>query len=122
MPKTTSEEISVIIVSYNSNDTIYKLLTSLKLIDTCISEIIIIDNNSVFFYKDKIKNLSVKIKIIENKKNIGFAKAVNQGIRICKSKYVLLLNPDTYLIDRSIINSFRIIKANCKSSVFILFY
>jgi hypothetical protein len=114
MPKTTSEEISVIIVSYNSNDTIYKLLTSLKLIDTCISEIIIIDNNSVFFYKDKIKNLSVKIKIIENKKNIGFAKAVNQGIRICKSNYVLLLNPDTYLIDRSIINSFRIIKKDSR--------
>ena len=36
-----------------------------------------------------------KIKLIENKKNTGFAVANNQAIKKAKGKYILLLNPDT---------------------------
>jgi GT2 family glycosyltransferase len=34
---------------------------------------------------------------IQNNDNKGFSKANNQGIRVCRGKYVLLLNPDTLL-------------------------
>lgn len=105
----TTKKVSLVIVTYNSNKTIYDLLSSIKAINNLIKEIIIIDNNSLFFNKNKISKISQKIKIIQNKKNIGFAKAVNQGIKISKSDFILLLNPDTYLTDNSIINTFNII-------------
>ncbi|MBU2592188.1 glycosyltransferase family 2 protein, partial [Patescibacteria group bacterium] len=36
-----------------------------------------------------------KIKLIENKKNLGFAKAINQGAKEATGEYLLLLNSDT---------------------------
>jgi len=41
--------------------------------------------------KEKFQN----VYLIENKENLGFSKANNQAIKIAKSEYVLLLNPDT---------------------------
>lgn len=107
-----NEKISLIIVTYNSDKTIFQLLRSINYIKNIIKEIIIIDNNSSLFNKAKIQKIYPKIKIIQNKINIGFAKAVNQGIKISKSSYILLLNPDTYLIDDSIINSYKLILKN----------
>ena len=40
-----------------------------------------------------------KLKIIENKENIGFGKANNQGMKKSRGKYILLLNSDTLLKD-----------------------
>lgn len=77
--------LSIIIVNYNTN----------KYIEDCIkscpdnSEVIVVDNNS----KEKPTNL--KAKIILNDKNLGFAKAVNIGLKNSSREYILLLNPDT---------------------------
>ncbi len=103
------KNLSLVIVTYNSEKTIFDLLNSTKSIDNSIKEIIIIDNNSNKFNENKIKKNSNKIKIIRNKKNLGFAQAINQGIKISKSNFILLLNPDTCLIDDSIKNSFDLI-------------
>ncbi len=106
----TTKILTVVTVTYNSEETIIKLLSSLKLINDLIKEIIIIDNNSSFLDKDKIQKISKKIKLIINKKNYGFARAVNQGIKKSKTDFVLLINPDTFLSDRSIIKSLNLIK------------
>jgi GT2 family glycosyltransferase len=112
-----TKKISLVIVTYNSNKTIFRLLSSIKLINNLIKEIIVIDNNSLFINTNKIKKISKKTKIIQNKINVGFAKAVNKGIKLSKSKYVLLLNPDTYLIDKSIINTFKLINKDKKIGI-----
>lgn len=112
-----SKKITVIVVTYNSNKEIPHLIESLKFIENSIKEIIIIDNHSFFFETKKIKKISQKIKIIKNYQNFGFAKAVNQGIKLSESKFILLLNPDTYLIDNSILKSFNLIKKNKKIGV-----
>lgn len=108
------KKISLVTVTYNSEKTIFKLLSSIKSIDNYIEEIIVIDNNSKKFNRNKIISISPKIKIIINKKNLGFAKAINQGIKISKSNIILLLNPDTYLIDDSIKHSLNLIIKNPK--------
>jgi len=113
----TTKKISLVVVTYNSSETIFRLLTTIKLINNLIKEIIVVDNNSLFFDKNKIQKISPKIKIIQNNKNVGFAKAVNQGIKISKTNYILLLNPDTYLTDNSIINTFNIIFKDKKIGV-----
>lgn len=97
-------KVSTIIVNYNSTVYLNKLLRSLQKITLNIGEIIIIDNNSKIFEKDLEvpKLLLSKTKAIRNNNNLGFAKAVNQGIRQSKYNIILLLNPDTQLIDGSI--------------------
>jgi len=109
-------KITIIIVNYNSSKNTNKLLSSInKYIYKSISKIIIIDNNS----KD-IKDLNIKdskIELIKNNKNIGFAKAVNQGIKISKEELLILLNPDTTIIDSSILKTIKLIKNDKKIGV-----
>ncbi len=98
-------KISIVIVTYNSSDTIFKLINSLSKIDSYIKEIIIIDNNSSDIDKIlKIKS-NKKVVLIINNENKGFAKAVNQGIKISNQNFILLINPDCYLENDSIIDS-----------------
>jgi len=94
--------ISVIIINYNSARLTNKLLQSLSKISKQINEIIIIDNHS-----NDVEDLLIKekTKIIKNNQNIGFAKAANKGIKISKNKYILLINPDCYLENNSLLKS-----------------
>lgn len=107
----TSKNTTLIIVNYNSSKNTNKLLLSLKkYIYLDINEIIIVDNNS----KD-IKNLNIndpKIELIKNNKNFGFAKAVNQGINKSKNDYLILLNPDTTIINNNIIKTIKLINSD----------
>lgn len=101
-------KLTLIIVNYNSSKNTNKLLLSIKKkLQKLIDQIIIVDNNS----RD-IKDLDLKdqnIKLIKNKKNFGFAKAVNQGINLSKSEIILLLNPDTTIIDDSLLKTYQLI-------------
>lgn len=77
--------LSIIIVNFNTNKYLKDCVKSLP----NNSELIIVDNNSD--NKPQYPNS----KIILNKTNLGFARAVNQGLKIASGKYILLLNPDT---------------------------
>ena len=107
---TTKNKVCVITVNYNSADKLNSLIKSLTHIDNIISKIIIIDNHSKDINKIKLRNK--KIHIIRNPDNVGFAKAVNQGIRLSKSEIILLLNPDCILTDSTLLSSYRKILSN----------
>ncbi len=57
-------------------------------------EIIIIDNGSTDGSIIRIKKKYPEVKIITLKNNLGFAKAVNKGIRQSYGKYLLITNDD----------------------------
>lgn len=59
------------------------------------SEIIVVDNNSKDDSCAMIKNHFPDVILVENKENLGFAKANNQGVEMAKGEYVCILNPDT---------------------------
>ncbi|MDD4026961.1 MAG: glycosyltransferase family 2 protein [Candidatus Shapirobacteria bacterium] len=102
-------KISLIVINYNSSKNTNKLLLSIKkYIYEIIDEIIIIDNNSRDINYLNIKDQ--KIKLIKNNKNLGFAKAVNQGIDNSKNDLIILLNPDTTIIDNSILKTIDLIE------------
>lgn len=89
-------DLSIIIVNYNT-----KTLT-LECIESVYNsklnyqfEIIVTDNNSSDGSVQAIIESFPNVKVIENKKNVGFSKANNQAIAASKGRYVLLLNSDT---------------------------
>jgi GT2 family glycosyltransferase len=95
-------DLSIIIVSFNVKNLLRNCIDSIfRSRDGFLKEIILVDNNSEDGSKQYINELTklringLKIGAVLNKKNLGFAKAVNQGIKIAKGKYILLLNPDT---------------------------
>lgn len=91
-------EISVIIVSFNTKKLTLATIESLyKEASDLDFEIIAIDNNSQDGSVEMLRRCSKNsnFKLIENDKNMGFAFANNQGIKIAKGKYIFLLNSDT---------------------------
>jgi GT2 family glycosyltransferase len=95
--------VSIIIVSWNTEELLKKCIESILRYSQNIEyEIIVVDNASTDNTTEMVtKNFPI-VKLIANKKNLGFAKANNQGIQISTGKYVLLLNPDTEFIDESL--------------------
>jgi len=100
-------DLSIIIVTWNSEEDLPECLNSI--LDNNYDfkyEIIIIDNNSSDNSAKVITNFidiyGSDIKLIINKENIGFTKACNQGIEISIGNYILLLNPDTEIVENSL--------------------
>jgi len=65
-------------------------------------EIIVVDNNSMDGSADEIKRLHPEVIIKENKTNVGFSAANNQGFSVAKGEYILMLNPDAELLDTNL--------------------
>jgi len=87
--------ISVIIVNWNGKKHLSYCLPSLEKIDYPNFEVIVIDNGSTDGSVEYVKKNFPKVKIIQNRKNLGFAKANNIGFEKAKGEYILLLNNDT---------------------------
>lgn len=94
-------ELSTIIVTYNSQDEIEKLLFSSNKFLPAGSEVIVVDNDSSDGTVAEVKQFK-NVKLIKNSVNIGYGKGTNLGVRRAAGEYLLLLNPDTLLIDHSV--------------------
>lgn len=92
-------KLSIVIVSYNVKELLIKCLESIeKAAKNIDHEVIVVDNDSRDETVPLIQEKFNKIKLIANKNNLGFSKANNQGIKISKGEYILILNPDTELL------------------------
>lgn len=92
-------DLSIIIVTFNSERVLFNCINSfLNNKYNSIIEVIIIDNsstdNSIPLLKKKQKSNFI---LIENKKNEGYATAVNKAFQISKGRYIMCLNPDVIL-------------------------
>lgn len=94
------KQLSIIIVTYNSNNYIKNCLNSIFFyndIDDAL-EVIIVDNSSeaVSLQMQTIINDSYfnKIKFIKNEKNGGYGCGNNLGIKNAEGKYIAIMNPD----------------------------
>jgi GT2 family glycosyltransferase len=105
-------DLSIIILNYNSGDFLRKCLESIGKVkkNGFKYEVIVVDNAStdeslkkIQNSKFKIQNENLKLKIIKNEKNLGFAAGNNVGIKKARGRYVLFLNPDTIVMP----NTFR---------------
>jgi GT2 family glycosyltransferase len=95
--------ISIIIVGYNTKEVIRNCLSSIyQNPSEQPSEIIVVDNNSLDGSQDAIERQFPEVILVRNSENVGFAGANNQGIKISKGKYILILNPDTVLFPEAL--------------------
>jgi GT2 family glycosyltransferase len=95
--------LSIILVSYNTAEFI---LSCLRSIEQCLPalahEIIVVDNHSQDESWPLIRREFPGLNLMGNPTNVGFGRAVNQGFRAAKGKYILIMNPDVTLLPGSV--------------------
>ncbi|OPH56732.1 glycosyl transferase family 2 [Paenibacillus ferrarius] len=89
-------DLSIIVLNYKTRDLTLACIQSVFSSSTSYKyEIILIDNASSDGIIQAINEQYPQVVTIANTDNVGFSKANNQGIRVAKGRYVLLLNSDT---------------------------
>ena len=93
-------KLSVVIVSYNVRNYLEQCLQSVqKALEGIEGEVFVVDNHSDDDSVVTIREQYPWVRLIENQENLGFSKANNQAIRQSQADYVLLLNPDTVVVE-----------------------
>lgn len=96
-------KLSIIIVSYNTQDILDQCISSIKSSTISFSyEIIVVDNASHDGSVEMLKRKYPEVKLIENNENRLFAIPNNQGAEIATGEYIFLLNSDTIVYDDNI--------------------
>lgn len=94
--------IAISTINYNSRDLLVSLLRSILAQKISASTIWVVDNCSLDNFRDIVKKEFPKINFIQSTENGGFAKGHNLVLKKLKTDYVLIINPDTKIPDRSI--------------------
>jgi GT2 family glycosyltransferase len=91
-------KLSVIIVNYNVKYFLEVCLHSVFRAAAGIeAEVIVVDNNSKDDSCAMVRRKFPQAVLVENKENLGFSRANNQGVAMAKGEYILFLNPDTVM-------------------------
>ncbi len=88
-------KVSVITVNYNGRRFLKDFFASLESLCYQNREIIFFDNNSRDGSVGYVRENHPQCKIVESKKNLGFAVANNQAVKQATGKYLFFLNNDT---------------------------
>ena len=105
-------KLSIIIVNWNTREQLLDCLRSIERTtkeNFILSSVVVVDNasidNSIVLIEQE--PFSFNVEIIKNAKNKGFAAACNQGAFLAKeADYLLFLNPDTKIYDKTLNNIF----------------
>lgn len=96
-------DVSVIIISYNTREMTLACLRSVYEQTKDISyELIVVDNDSMDSSARAIEEGFPDVDLIKSRENLGFAGANNLATEMAKGNYLLLLNPDTVVLDGAI--------------------
>ncbi|MFN4212341.1 MAG: glycosyltransferase family 2 protein [Microgenomates group bacterium] len=108
-----SYPISIIIPVYKNYQMFYRFLEiNKKFFDGC--EVIVMNDYPLENISKQVKKIYPQAKVINNKKNLGFAGNVNKGVKLATRNYVFLMNSDVVLKDQSFKKSIDHFKKNKK--------
>jgi len=104
-------KLSIIIPTWNTAQITLKCVKTIKKHLSDINpQIVVVDNASS---DNTIKLLKpLKITLIKNSQNLGFAKACNIGARKAVGNYILFLNSDMELLDSSLVEMLEFLQKN----------
>ena len=93
------KDLGVCIVTRQSKEEVLECLSSLfentKGVDL---QVVVVDNDSHDGTVDAIRFKVPAVNLILNNENLGFSRAVNQGLKTLDARYYLLLNPDAIVL------------------------
>jgi len=94
-----SLELSIVIVNFNAGPELGRCLASVREHTGAVEwEAVVVDNASTDGSEVIARGADGRFALVRNTENVGFARAVNQGVRLTSAPFVLLLNPDGYLL------------------------
>jgi GT2 family glycosyltransferase len=100
--ETDAPEVSILVVSYNTREMTLECLRSVLRETRARHEIIVVDNASSDGSAEAIAAEFPEIRLIASEENLGFGRANNLAGTEARGDYVLLLNPDTVILDGAI--------------------
>lgn len=96
-------DLTIIIVNRNTSELLSQCLNSIYETSSRYAfEIIVVDNGSTDDSVAMVETRFPAVKLIKNDGNQGFARANNQGLDISNSRYFMLLNSDTIMLEGAI--------------------
>jgi GT2 family glycosyltransferase len=100
---TDSPLVSIVIVSFNTRRMTCDCIQSVGSVGWADrQQVIVLDNASHDGSADAIGRLFPEVELIRSTENLGFAKGNNVAAKRAKGEYILLLNPDTIVLDDAI--------------------
>jgi hypothetical protein len=97
------KDLGVCIVTRSSKDVILDCLASLfEQTLTLEMDVVVVDNDSQDGTVDEIRLNFPTVNLILNHENVGYARAVNQGLHALDARYYILLNPDAVILSRAL--------------------
>ncbi len=100
--KYSASDISVIIPTWNNEDTIAPLLESLLAQPELPKEVLVIDDCSTDTTRSIVKRYPAPVRLLKLDINSGAATARNRGIKEAKGELLLFLDSDTVLLHNAI--------------------
>lgn len=90
-------ELSVVVVTFNSEAHIERCLASVEAIEGLRTEVVVVDNASTDGTVELLSTIGSGANVVGLDENIGFGRAVNLAVSETRAPYILLLNPDAVL-------------------------
>ena len=111
-------DLSISVINWNTRDLLEECLKSIYSNIYKVSfEVWVVDNGSSDGSREMIKTEFPQVRFIENKDNLGFARANNQAIKRSSGKYELLLNPDTLIRESALEAMVSFMEANARVGI-----
>jgi GT2 family glycosyltransferase len=98
-------QVSIIIVNWKVRELLRACLASLREqagLPAADMQIIVVDNDSRDGSAEMVAAEFGEVVLIVNPDNPGFGRANNQALSVCTGRYILLLNPDTVVLDGAV--------------------
>jgi hypothetical protein len=91
-------ELSILLLSWNVRDLLRTCLASLPLTDPRV-EIVVVDAASADGSAEMVRAEFPGVTLIASADNLGYSRGNNLGLRAARGRYLLILNPDTEVVD-----------------------
>ena len=104
---TSFPTVLIVIINWNGKDALLECLASIKKLNYPKDnyEVLVIDNGSSDGYQASVSRIYPEVHLLENRENIGYAKAINQGVAYGSSlgvDYIWIFNNDVTVQENSL--------------------